>query len=146
MRALQLNARRIAQEESIATKFDLGKMCDWYHLSMSQKLISTFSTSALSATERVAQNLKWPADQWPLLLQSVLKGKAQEAYTALPISECVDYNCVKIAILKAYELVPQAYCQMFRNYQKQESQTHVEFEKEVYFDRWCNSREVGSRL
>ena len=29
---------------------------------------------------------------------------------------------------------------------KQESQTHVEFahEKEVYFDRWCYSREVGT--
>ena len=86
--------------------------------------------------ERVAQNLKWPTDQWLLLLQSVLKGKAQEAYTALPFSECVDYNCQN-AILKAYELVPEAYCQKFRNYHKQESQTHVEFahEKEVYFDR-----------
>ena len=30
--------------------------------------------------------------------------------------------------------------------QKQESQTHVEsaHEKEVYFDRWCNSMEVGT--
>ena len=65
---------------------------------------------------------------------------------ALPISECVDYNSVKNTILKAYELVPEAYHQKFRNYRKQESQTHVEFahEKEVYFDRWCNSREVGT--
>ena len=46
---------------------------------------------------------------------------------------------------KAYELVPEAYHQKFRNYNKQESQAHVEFacQKEVYFDRWCNSREVG---
>ena len=42
------------------------------------------------------------------------KGKVQEAFTALPISECVDYNCVKNAILKAYELVPEAYRQKFR--------------------------------
>ena len=50
------------------------------------------------------------------------------------------------AILKAYELVPEAYHQKFRNYCKQESQTHVEFahEKEVYFNRWCNSREMGT--
>ena len=90
--------------------------------------------------------MRWPTDQWSLLLQSVLKGKAQEAYTALPISECVDYNCVKIAILKTYELVPEAYRQKFRNYRKQENQTHVEFahEKEVYFDRWCISIEVGT--
>ena len=68
------------------------------------------------------------------ILQSVLKRKAQEAYT---ISECVDYNCVKNVIFKAYELVPKAYHQKFRNYRRQESQTHVEFghEKEVYFDK-----------
>ena len=90
--------------------------------------------------------MRWPTDQWRLLLQSVLKGTAQEAYIALPISEYVDYNCVKNATLKAYELVPEAYRQKFRNYRKQESQTHVEFalEKEVYIDRWCNSREVGT--
>ena len=133
MKALKLNARRIAHEESIATKFDLGK---------NVQLVPPFNESEVDEYfqhfERVAQNLRWPTDQWPLLLQSVLKGKAQEAYTALPISECVDYNCVKNAILKAYELV--------RNYRKLESQTHVEFdhEKEVYFDRWCNSREVGT--
>ena len=141
MRALELNARRIAHEESIATKFDLGK---------NVRLVPPFNESEVDKYfqhfERVAQNLKWPIDQWPLLLQSVLRGKAQEAYTALPISECVDYNSVKNAILKAYELVPEAYRQKFRNYRKQESQTHVEFahEKEVYFDRWCNSREVGT--
>ena len=141
MRALEPNARRIAHEESIATKFDLGK---------NVRLVPPFNESEVDKYfqhfERVAQNLKWPIDQWPLLLQSVLRGKAQEAYTALPISECVDYNSVKNAILKAYELVPEAYRQKFRNYRKQESQTHVEFahEKEVYFDRWCNSREVGT--
>ena len=141
MKALELNARRIAHEESIATKFDLGK---------NVRLVPPFNESEVDKYfqhfERVAQNLKWPIDQWPLLLQSVLRGKAQEAYTALPISECVDYNSVKNAILKAYELVPEAYRQKFRNYRKQESQTHVEFahEKEVYFDRWCNSREVGT--
>ena len=83
MRALELNARRIAHEESIATKFDLGK---------NMQLVPPFNKSEIDKYfqhfERVAQNLKWPADQWPLLLQSALKGKAQEAYTALPVSVC----------------------------------------------------------
>ena len=80
------------------------------------------------------------------MLQNFLKGIAQEAYTTLPISECMDYNCVKNAILKAYELVPEAYCQKSRNDRKQESQSYVEFahEKKVYFHRWCNPREVGT--
>ena len=62
------------------------------------------------------------------------EGESPRSIYRLPISEYVDYNCVKNAILKAYD------------YHKQESQTHVEFahEKEVYFDRWCNSREVGT--
>ena len=141
MRALELNAHRIAHDESIATKFDLGKKVlpvPPFNESKVDKYFQHF--------ERVAQNLKWPTDQWPLLLQSVLKGKTQEAYTALPISECVEYNYVKNAILKAYELIPEAYRQKFRNYRKEESQTHVEFahEKEVYFDRWCYSKEVGT--
>ena len=89
MRALELNARRIAHEESIATKFYLGK---------NVRLVPPCNESFdkyFQHFERVAQNLRWPTDQWPLLLQSVLKGKVQEAYTALPISECVAYNCQK---------------------------------------------------
>ena len=92
MRALELNARRIAHEESIATKFDLGK-----NVRLVPPLNESEVDKYFQQFERVAQNLKWPTDQWPLLLQSVLKGKAQEAYTALPISKCVDYNCVKNA-------------------------------------------------
>ena len=132
MKVLELNAHRIAHEESIATKFDLGK---------NVRLVLPFNESEVDKYflhfDRVAQNLRWPTDQWPLLLQSVLKGESQETYTALLISECVDYNCVQNAILKAYKLVPEAYRQKFGNYRKQESQTHVEFahEKEVYFDR-----------
>ena len=68
MRALELNARRIAHEESIATKFDLGK---------NVRLVPPFNESEVDKYfqhfERVAQNLKWPIDQWPLLLQSVLR-------------------------------------------------------------------------
>ena len=55
------------------------------------------------------------------------------------------YEIVKKAILKAYKLVPEAYRQNFRNYQKQDKQTYTEFarKKEVLFDRWCSSKEVA---
>ncbi len=33
--------------------------------------------------EKVAKNLKWPKEHWALLIQCVLKGKAQEIYTQL---------------------------------------------------------------
>ena len=95
--------------------------------------------------EKVARNLKWPEDKWSLLLQSVIKGKAQEAFTALSIEDSADYQKVKIAILRSYELVPEAYRQRFRGLRKQDGQTYVEFahDKEVFFDRWCTSKQVG---
>lgn len=48
---------------------------------------------------------------------------------------------MKAAVLRAYELVPEAYRQKFRNLRKKETRTYVEFshEKEILFDRWCLS-------
>ena len=59
MRALELNASRIAHEESIATKFDLRK---------NVRLVPPFSESEVDKYfqhfERVPQCLKWPTDQF----------------------------------------------------------------------------------
>ena len=59
-----------------------------------------------------------PSDKarWVLLLQSVLVGKAQEIYGSLSVEHSSNYEQVKEAILKAYELIPEAYRQKFRNY------------------------------
>ena len=96
--------------------------------------------------EKVAENLKWPREHWTLLLQSVVIGKAREIYTQLSLEQSSDYDKVKELILKAYELVPEAYRQKFRDCRKELNQTHVEFArtKEQLFDRWCSSKKVGS--
>ena len=96
--------------------------------------------------EKVAENLKWPREHWTLLLQSVVIGKAREIYTQLSLEQSSDYDTVKEFILKAYELVPEAYRQKFRDCRKEHDQTHVEFArtKEQLFDRWCSSKKVGS--
>lgn len=97
--------------------------------------------------ERVATTLNWPSNVWTLLLQCVLVGKAQEAYSSLTLNQSTDYETVKASILRAYELVPEAYRQRFRNYHKSERQTYVEFakEKENLFDRWCTSQKAESK-
>ena len=65
--------------------------------------------------ERVAIMLQWPVEVWTLLLQTVLSGEAQAVYSALSIQQSFDYNVVKTSVLRAYELVPEAYRQKFRN-------------------------------
>ncbi|KAK3085547.1 hypothetical protein FSP39_005150 [Pinctada imbricata] len=94
--------------------------------------------------EKIAANLKWPRDFWPTLLQSVLIGKAAEVYSALSIAESSDFDKVKDTILRAYQLVPEAYRQKLRKYKKFENQTYVEFarEKEDLFDQWFRSKKI----
>ena len=56
-----------------------------------------------------------PEDNWALLLQSSLVGKVREVHSALSVDKSSQYETVKNTILKAYELVPEAYRQKFHN-------------------------------
>ena len=87
--------------------------------------------------EKVATSLNWPKGVWMLLLQSVLVGKAREVYLAMSVEQSLQYDHVTKAVLKAYELVLEAYWQNFRKCKKQDKQTYTEFasKKETLFDR-----------
>ncbi|XDV49410.1 hypothetical protein PO909_018663 [Leuciscus waleckii] len=94
--------------------------------------------------ERIAGTLKWPRNVWPLLLQCKLVGKAQEVCSALTLEQSLDYEVMKNAVLRAYELVPEAYRQKFRNHVKTPSQTYVEFarDKASLFEKWCAANKI----
>ena len=98
--------------------------------------------------EKIANSLKWPKESWTLLLQSVFIGKAREIYSSLSLEQCSNYDVVKKAVLKAYELVPEAYRQKFRNAKKESNQTHVEFARvqEQMLDRWLSSKNVNENF
>ena len=94
--------------------------------------------------EKVAVSLDWPKSVWPTLIQSSLVGKAQEVYASLSLEECSDYEILKKSILRAYELVPEAHRQMFRNIRKKDEQTFVDFvqQKQSHLERWLTSSGV----
>ncbi|XP_039504978.1 uncharacterized protein LOC120460978 [Pimephales promelas] len=94
--------------------------------------------------ERIAEAKGWPSEERTMLLQCVLTGRAQEVFSALSLSDCSDYDIVKAAVLKAYELVPEAYRQKFRTLCKGEKEAHVVFARELTtaFNRWCMASEV----
>lgn len=64
-----------------------------------------------------------------MLLQTALSGRAQKALAALTTEVRADYEAVKMAILRSYELAPESYRLKFRNYKRNEGQTYVEFVK-----------------
>ena len=72
-----------------------------------------------------------------MLLQTVLNGKAQRVYATLSPEECSEYEAVKMAVLKSFELVPEAYRQKFRDKKKEDGPLYDEFliDKEGLLDK-----------
>jgi len=125
---------------SAATEsFDVGK-----NVTLLPHFRETEVDSYFSAFERIAVSFHWPKDCWTLLLQCRLVGKAMEVFSTLSLEDSLNYDAVKLAILRAYELVPEAYRQKFRGHKKSPTQTFVEFsrEKALLFDKWCSATKV----
>lgn len=77
------------------------------------------------------------------MLQCVLSGKAQEVFASLS-NDNLTYKSVKAVVLKAYELVPEAYRQRFGTWEKTVNLSHMEFAREItnHFSHWCMSSDV----
>ncbi|CAI5670853.1 unnamed protein product [Oreochromis niloticus] len=120
--------------------FDVGK-----NIALVPPFRETEVEAYFNAFERIAVALHWPKEVWSLLLQCKLSGKAQEVCAALTIEDSLVYDNIKSAILRAYELVPEAYRQRFRTLRKSTAQTFLEFarEKGILFDRWCQASKVS---
>ena len=96
------------------------------------------------AFERVATARGWPNADCALMLQCVLTGKTQEAYSSLSLEDGSSYVKVKSAVLKAYERVPAAYRQRFSLWERRNGQTYVEFARDISnnFKRWLSALDV----
>ena len=97
-----------------------------------------------SLFEGIAEERNWSDLERTLLLQTVLSGRARDAYVALSVTERKSYQSVKNAVLRVYEQVPEFYRQRFRNWRKADSQTYSEVARDLvsYFVRWCSAVNV----
>ena len=88
--------------------------------------------------ERVADARLWSDVDRTVLLQCVFTGRAQEAFASLSAQDSTQYQKVKETVLKAYELVPEAYRQRFRSWQRG-NKSYMEFARDLstHFNRWC---------
>ena len=119
-----------------------------FSVSTALKLVPSFEEKHVAeffiAFEKIARKLNWPQEIWTTLLQCKLIGKAQRVYSTLDEDLSANYDNVKAIILRAYELVPEAYRQKFREYRKAVGQSFVEFARieEKLFDDWLKSKEA----
>lgn len=65
--------------------------------------------------ERIAAAYRWPRSDWVFRLIPLLTGKARGAYVNMDLEDAHDYDSVKDAILKKYDINPETYRQRFRS-------------------------------
>ncbi|XP_064080588.1 uncharacterized protein LOC135197449 [Macrobrachium nipponense] len=165
-KALQLRADERAKEREheievlkLQIKLNQGKNGSYNNSSVDEtrfnmfaalKLVPHFSEEEVNeffvSFEKIAKKLAWPKDMWTTLVQCRLVGKAQRVYNNLNDDLSADYDTVKSIVLKAYDLVPEAYRQKFRNLRKDLDVTYVEFarKKVQFLDDWLKSKEVDN--
>ena len=66
--------------------------------------------------EKIAENLKWPKENWTLLLQSVLTGKARDVYTQLSVRQSSSYETVT-EMINNLEIVGKTLIKLMLNLQ-----------------------------
>ena len=88
--------------------------------------------------ERFATVHKWTKTDWAIILSSLLSGKSLEAYTRLSESEALDYDKVKAALWKRYNLNEEGYRLKFRKCEPEESENPTELFNRItkYLEKW----------
>ncbi|XP_031179965.1 uncharacterized protein LOC116067643 [Sander lucioperca] len=65
--------------------------------------------------ERIAVTCRWPKVDWVFRLLPLLTSKARGAYVHMDMDDAHEYDKVKSAILKKYDINPETYRQRFRS-------------------------------
>lgn len=97
----ELQSRQIEANKQLSSK-ELNLRGPEFDVNKCIRLVPPFSEQNVdkyfTLFELVANTLKWPKTIWPLLLQSVSIGKAQDAYTSLSPESSLDYDEVRSAV------------------------------------------------
>jgi len=100
--------------------------------------------SYLRRFERYAVLRGWPKDEWALYLSALLTGKALEVYSRLTEEEAYDYNRLKAALLRKYELTAEGFRRKFYEVRREQGETAAQFTSRLmgYLDRWIQLAEI----
>jgi len=88
--------------------------------------------------EIYAKAQKWKPSDWAVYLSALLKGKALEVYARLPEKEITDYEKLKQALLKRFNLTEEGFRTRFRSAKPEGGEIQLQFitRMESYLIRW----------
>lgn len=100
--------------------------------------------SYLRRFERYAIAVHWKKETWATNLSALLKGRALDVYARMPVESALDYEKLKAALLKRFELTAEGFKKRFRSCRPEDGETHSQFlvRLESYFKRWTEMAEI----
>ena len=92
----------------------------------------------LQRFERFAKMQKWKPEEWVVSLSPLLTGKGLEVYTSMPDTDLDNYDQLKLALLKRYQLTEEGFPKKFRESKSEKGETVHQFVARLsrYFRRW----------
>jgi len=94
--------------------------------------------SYLQRFERFARTNQWADEEWAVSLSALLTGKALEVYSRLSEEDSSNYERLKTALLKRYDLTEEGYHKKFRSSKPEfgESPEQFIYRIRTYLERW----------
>ena len=92
----------------------------------------------LQRFERFAATDKWEKTGWASKFSALLSGRALEVYSRLPEEAAQDYDRVKLALMKRYDLTEEGYRRKFRASKPEVDDSPEQFivRLDTYLLRW----------
>ena len=94
----------------------------------------------LKRFERYQESLKWPQEEWAVNLSALLRGKALEVYSRLSKEAAGNYEVLKEALLRRFQLTQEGFRQKFRACKPEVGESAPQFaiRLENYLMRWVD--------
>ena len=100
--------------------------------------------SYLLRFERYATAQKWEPDTWATGLSALLQGKALDVYALMPKEDALNYDKLKVALLKRYELTEEGFKRKYKKFRPENGETFQQFTTRMksYFTRWIDMASI----
>ena len=100
--------------------------------------------SYLLRFERYATAQKWEPDTWATGLSALLQGKALDVYALMPKEDALNYDKLKVALLKRYELTEEGFKRKYKKCRPENGETFKQFTTRMksYFTRWIDMASI----
>ena len=100
--------------------------------------------SYLSRFEKYATANKWDKNVWAAYLSALLKGRALDVYDRLSTEDAADYDKLKDALLKNFDMTESGFRKKFRYSRPERSETFIQFSSRLcsYLNKWLTMAKV----